>query len=270
MVLQDKLYKSSEVCEILGVSLRTLYRYIEDSKMSSVQLSSGRHRFTKDQIEKFLQLGPETSNKINEPKVEKPILKKEPIVEPEIEEKVEQKIEQKIEEKEEEPVVESKVESPATQEQPAESSFSMFGIGEEEEQKKEEQKEELKMQNFRCPFDDLRVIAKLIKRAGENASADYAFSGPAGLSLFYPIKAFDKLHFYVSPDQVDFWKLRLQLDESSAELSNVVLIIAPSIEVFENSVERGGLKHVSTNQLKSDLKYLGLSQEALDFESKGY
>ena len=32
--LDDKLYTSSEVADILGVSLRSVYRYIEESKLS--------------------------------------------------------------------------------------------------------------------------------------------------------------------------------------------------------------------------------------------
>ena len=52
--LEDKLYTSTQVSEILGVSLRTLYRYMEDGKIGSMRTASGRHRFTKDQILDFL------------------------------------------------------------------------------------------------------------------------------------------------------------------------------------------------------------------------
>lgn len=54
MELTDRFYKSTEVSEILGVSLRTLYRYMDSGKIQSVQLPSGRHRFTKQQLETFL------------------------------------------------------------------------------------------------------------------------------------------------------------------------------------------------------------------------
>ena len=54
MELNDRFYKSTEVSEILGVSLRTLYRYMDSGKIQSVQLPSGRHRFTKQQVESFL------------------------------------------------------------------------------------------------------------------------------------------------------------------------------------------------------------------------
>lgn len=55
--LKDKLYTSTQVAEILGVSLRTLYRYMEDSRIASMRTASGRHRFTKDQILDFLNGG---------------------------------------------------------------------------------------------------------------------------------------------------------------------------------------------------------------------
>ncbi len=56
--LQDKLYTSTEVAEILGVSLRTLYRYMEDGKIASMKTASGRHRFTREQILDFLNADP--------------------------------------------------------------------------------------------------------------------------------------------------------------------------------------------------------------------
>jgi excisionase family DNA binding protein len=259
MILQDKLYKSSEVCDILGVSLRTLYRYIEDGKMGSVQLSSGRHRFTKDQIEKFLQLGPVNRSSVEPPIEEDKVSQIEQVGQVAQVSASEPKLSQQREQ--EEVIVETA--SPAVE------TFPMMGLGDEEDVK-EERKVTSMPQYFRCPFDDLRVIAKLIKRAGENASADYAFTGPAGLSLFYPIKAFDKLHFYVSPDQMDFWKLRLQLENSRQDEANVVILTPDSVEVFDLAGERGGLKHVSVDRLKKDLSELDMVEELKEFESKGF
>ncbi len=54
MELEDRLYSSSEVSRILGVSRRTLYRYLESGTLGSMHLPSGRHRFTKEQVEAFL------------------------------------------------------------------------------------------------------------------------------------------------------------------------------------------------------------------------
>jgi len=55
MELEDKLYSSTEVAKILGVSRRTLYRYLDSGTLPSMQLPSGRHRFTKEQVEAFLK-----------------------------------------------------------------------------------------------------------------------------------------------------------------------------------------------------------------------
>lgn len=53
--LADKLYTSTEVADLLGVSLRSVYRYIEENKLvAEVKTATGRHRFTKQNIVDFL------------------------------------------------------------------------------------------------------------------------------------------------------------------------------------------------------------------------
>jgi len=55
MQLDDRYYTSTEVAEILGVSLRSVYRYLEDSKLKAeIKTATGRHRFTRDNIINFL------------------------------------------------------------------------------------------------------------------------------------------------------------------------------------------------------------------------
>lgn len=55
-VLDEKLYTSTEVAEILGVSLRSIYRYMEEGKLkASVRTATGRHRFTRKDINDFLK-----------------------------------------------------------------------------------------------------------------------------------------------------------------------------------------------------------------------
>ena len=55
MQLEDRFYTSTEVAEILGVSLRSVYRYLEDDKLKAeVKTATGRHRFTKQNIIDFL------------------------------------------------------------------------------------------------------------------------------------------------------------------------------------------------------------------------
>lgn len=136
--LEEKLYTSTEVADILGVSLRSVYRYIEEDKLQAeVKTATGRHRFTKKNILDFLypdgndgksstpafkdekkeevKVEPEKKSKTKEkvaeePKVEEemqPETEGEPEPEPEVEEEKEEKVAQKkVEEEvvEEEPI----------------------------------------------------------------------------------------------------------------------------------------------------------------------
>lgn len=61
--LKEKLYSSTEVADILGVSLRSVYRYIEEEKLKAeVKTATGRHRFTKQNIVDFLYPNGEPKN----------------------------------------------------------------------------------------------------------------------------------------------------------------------------------------------------------------
>ncbi len=64
--LKDRLYTSSEVAEILGVSLRSVYRYLEEGKLDAdIKTATGRHRFSKKNILDFLR---PSENRISETK----------------------------------------------------------------------------------------------------------------------------------------------------------------------------------------------------------
>lgn len=61
--LKDKLYTSTEVANILGVSLRSVYRYLEEDKLNAdVKTATGRHRFSRQNIMDFLY--PDRSNEV--------------------------------------------------------------------------------------------------------------------------------------------------------------------------------------------------------------
>jgi len=58
----EKLYTSTEVAEILGVSLRSIYRYLDENKIQAeVRTATGRHRFTRQNINDFLHPGKQTT-----------------------------------------------------------------------------------------------------------------------------------------------------------------------------------------------------------------
>jgi len=107
MQLEDRYYTSTEVAEILGVSLRSVYRYLEDNKLSAeIKTATGRHRFTRDNIVNFLY--PDGKSPLlfeeekeeaatpkalptrpTEPKTERPAAKPKPATKTEVEEKEE-------------------------------------------------------------------------------------------------------------------------------------------------------------------------------------
>ncbi len=67
MQLEERLYTSTEVADILGVSLRSVYRYLEESKIQAdVKTATGRHRFSKQNILDFLYPNNANSSKSND------------------------------------------------------------------------------------------------------------------------------------------------------------------------------------------------------------
>src|SRR3989304_8782876 len=78
--LEDRLYTSTEVANILGVSLRSVYRYLEDGKLDAeMKTATGRHRFTKQNILDFLS--PQESNRVPAAKPEVKSVEAEAVVE---------------------------------------------------------------------------------------------------------------------------------------------------------------------------------------------
>ena len=92
--LENKLYTSTEVADILGVSLRSVYRYIEEDKLvPEVKTATGRHRFTKQNIMDFLYPGQTEGEVSQKAKTEEAPVKKQVkkvIVKEEAEEGVEE------------------------------------------------------------------------------------------------------------------------------------------------------------------------------------
>ena len=55
MNLEERLYTSTEVAKVLGVSLRSVYRYLDQGKLDAeIKTATGRLRFTKQDILNFL------------------------------------------------------------------------------------------------------------------------------------------------------------------------------------------------------------------------
>ncbi len=281
--LENKLYTSTEVAEILGVSLRSVYRYIEEDKLTpEVKTATGRHRFTKQNILDFLypegvEKGPrkveeveetETSQELPVKKaVKKPVAEKKPeTVSPVIEELKEEPREEPKEEPKEEPAVMK--EKVVEKEEPvdwlskfreAAKKFEDVAPAAKTEPVKDEAiftKEEPKVSKYyyRSKLGGLKDIAQNIDKTSKNSGLDYAFTMSAGLSLHSPIKPFSLLHAYVRSKDKDFFERVLMLTPSDVENGQLGLILSDDNKIYNTSIQMHGLTVVSKERLLSDIR----------------
>lgn len=282
--LEDKLYTSSEVAQILGVSLRSVYRYIDESKLvAEVKTATGRHRFTKTDILTFLYPdggvpSEEETIKVTKDKPTtkvKPSPKVEPVEEENVdwlakfreaaaklqEEKDSVQKEEPVEtetapKKVEKPVVEEEKEvEPAKKVEPAEEPFTgLKDFASEPEVKVEETNT---FTYYRSGLGGLKDIAQNLDKSARNSSVGYAFTLNAGLSLHKPIKPFSLLHSYVKPSDVLLFERVLMLSPSDQANAQICLISTKDQTVFDEKEEMHGLFVVSKPRLKSDIDSFG-------------
>ena len=277
--LENKLYSSTEVAAILGVSLRSVYRYLEENKLSAeVKTATGRHRFTRQNIIDFLYPTgvPESEAAIEQPVEETPkkaaAILAEPVKVKVVEEVIEEtpkivvveepkpapKIEieeEKIKVEEPEPEAEvdwlakfreaaKKFEEKATEE--------VTGLGAEEE-KPAPVKEESKLFFYRSRLGGLKDIAQNIDKTSKNSGLDYAFTLNAGLSLYRPINPFSVLHVYIRAKDKDFFERILALTPSDESNAQLCIIVSEDDELYSKSDEMHGLKVVEKKRLVDDI-----------------
>jgi DNA-binding transcriptional MerR regulator len=291
--LENKLYTSTEVADILGVSLRSVYRYIEESKLKpEVKTATGRHRFTKQNILDFLY--PEGAEKgsrkiegVEEAIQEVPIIKtvkksavdkKPETVSPVVEVSEEEKeVSIKASKKEEpafEPISEKVVEEKVTEkEEKTEKEESVDWLSKFREAAKKFEdssptkaapakeetiftKEEPRVSKYfyRSKLGGLKDIAQNIDKTSKNSGLDYAFTMSAGLSLHSPIKPFSLLHAYVRSKDKDFFERVLMLTPSDAENGQLGLILSDDNKIYNTSIQMHGLTVVSKERLLSDIR----------------
>jgi len=265
--LKDKLYTSTEVADIIGVSLRSVYRYLEEGKLiAEVKTATGRHRFTKKNILDFLY--PDREQEIEEMVTEEvKVQEKQEEEKGEAEEiKEEPKVEQKEEEKEKEPAPAEVAADKEPEEEvdwlakfrEAAKKYKDDGEEEtaavEEEKAPEEDKEEApKVYYYRSKLGGLKEIAQNIDKTAKNSDLEYAFTMHAGLSLFKPIKPFSTLHAYVQPRDRTFFERVLMLTPSEEDNAQLALITWPQNKLFKDKQELHGLSVVSNKRLLSDI-----------------
>lgn len=279
--LKDKLYTSTEVADIIGVSLRSVYRYLEEGKLKAeVKTATGRHRFTKKNILDFLY--PEREEEIEE-------MSEEVTVQPDSTEAVEsekktEEVKETREEKEEKEEPKEQKE-PEEKKEPEEATTSKTTEDKEEEvdwlakfreaakkyneepsgeeakaeettlatEEAEPKKEAPQVYYYRSKLGGLKEIAQNIDKTAKNSDLEYAFTMHAGLSLFKPIKPFSTLHAYIKPKDRSFYEKVLMLTPAEEDNAQLALITWPQEDLFKEKQELHGLSVVSNKRLLSDI-----------------
>jgi predicted transcriptional regulator len=285
----EKLYTSTEVAQILGVSLRSIYRYLDEDKIqAAVKTATGRHRFTKQNINDFLHPteqkqvpvieGNETtyyqetrSQTLHKSDV---IAAKEEVVEKHVEpgEPVEPIEVVKVEPvdwlaKFRQAAEKYKSQEPKAQE-PSASIQPPVQVWQEPKvvEVQEEVVEESEFNYYRSGVGGLKEIAQSLDKSAKNASLDYAFTMHAGLSLHKPIKPFSLIHAYVRPGDRSYFEKVLQLTPSTKDSAQLCLVISSEEKLYKDRNEMHGLQVVSDAQLKLDLLNEGETDLANELE----
>ncbi|MFH1648142.1 MAG: helix-turn-helix domain-containing protein [Patescibacteria group bacterium] len=281
--LENKLYSSTEVAEILGVSLRSVYRYLEEDKLTAeVKTATGRHRFTRQNIIDFLYpkgIPEEEQAKINaqegtdeddEPEIEEDEeeIKPAPKVEVHIKEEP-KKEEPKVEVSEEESVDWlSKFREAAKkfEDEPevAEKVEEVTGLASDVIEGTTEGSQE--MFYYRSRLGGLKDIAQNIDKTARNSGLDYAFTMNAGLSLYKPISPFSVLHAYIRSKDKDFFERILTLTPSDEGNAQLCLVVSDEDSIYKGIDELHGLKVVEKKRLVEDI---GELDEKLLREAEG-
>ena len=276
MQLDDKLYTSTEVADILGVSLRSIYRYLEDNKLiAEVKTATGRHRFTKQNIIDFLYPDGNVPKNVELPS---DVSAQTPVSTPRSVPKTSE-----VFETVEDDVV---VETPKIQEAPAgvlkeppiaaepeevdwlskfREAAAKFETKEEEIVKEadvmglapEEKIVQPSSYFYRSSLGGLRDIAQNIDKSARMSGVDYAFTLNAGLSLSKPIKPFSVLHAYIRSADRELFEKMLKLQPSDEETAQLCLLVSDDVALYSNRVEMHGLHVVSNERLLADIKASG-------------
>ncbi|KKT83745.1 MAG: hypothetical protein UW82_C0033G0006 [candidate division WWE3 bacterium GW2011_GWC2_44_9] len=290
----EKLYTSTEVADILGVSLRSIYRYLDENKLQAeIKTATGRHRFTKNNINDFLHpQGIKSSEPVSavqptEPEYEKPSLsKKESYTKPVNIQKGEESVEETTQveltkhvqiaqeevKAQDEPVdwlarfrqAAEKYKAQPVYDQPLTKPEPVIPPVVEEELVQDFQ--ESTFNYYRSGVGGLKEIAQSLDKSSKNASLDYAFTMNAGLSLHKPIKPFSLIHAYVRTKDKSYFEKVLQLVATAKDTAQICLIATDDAGVFTNRREMHGLSVVSDEQLKLDLMNEGESELAKELD----
>jgi excisionase family DNA binding protein len=296
MDLEERFYTSTEVAEILGVSLRSIYRYLDENKLNAeVKTATGRHRFTKQNILDFLYpdgKAPKAAAKPVVPSVEetpRPAPAPEPQPEPQP---------QPVQETFSEPAPQPEPVAPAEPEQPSVDWLAKFRAAAEKHKQETEAaqvsqpepeaqqpepaaetvsgltdgptSEPISAQPsilyYKSGVGGLKEIAQNLDKSAKRSSIDYAFTMQAGLSLHKPIKPFSLLHAYIKSGDRDYFEKILQLTAAAENDAQLGLMISDDMNLYASKKEMHGLNVVSDIQLRKDLMENGEVELARELE----
>lgn len=268
LTFNEKLYTSTEVAQILGVSLRSIYRYLDENKIqAAVKTATGRHRFTKENINDFLH---PSVLKTSQPTQPAPRIEVTEVAEVPQEEVYKTSYQEKgIKDernnvKAEEIVKDEPVDWLARFRQAAEKykteepqpAVQVWDEPKEEPKvvaKIQEDLDESEFNYYRSGVGGLKEIAQSLDKSAKNASLDYAFTMQAGLSLHKPIKPFSLIHAYIKTGDKSYFEKVLQLTPSTKDNAQLCLIASGDTKLYKDRNEMHGLQVVSDQQLKLDL-----------------
>lgn len=277
--LENKLYSSTEVAEILGVSLRSVYRYLEEGKLiAEVKTATGRHRFTRQNIVDFLYPGgipegerlPEKPITVSEdtpvvPVQEVPVQYAQPApaptqapapaATPAPEPQPTMQAEtQKVEPEKQDDQVDWLAKFREAAKKFEESAEEVSGLGSSDPVQPEVKTEpKTEMIYYRSRLGGLKDIAQNIDKTSRNSGLDYAFTLNAGLSLYKPINPFSLLHAYIRSKDRDFFERILALTPTEEANAQLCMITSDEDSVYTTADEMHGLRVVSKKRLIEDI-----------------
>lgn len=282
--LEDRLYTSTEVANVLGVSLRSVYRYLEDGKLNAeMKTATGRHRFTKQNILDFLspQAGSASARSAVQPAVTampatpampirtKVIAEPEPVApavevveEPaEAEEDVDwlAKFRQAAERYKAQQTEEVPAEQPVVVETQVitETVSGLADMPEDEVSPAPTTADASQAYYYKSSVGGLKDVAQQIDKSAKKASLEYAFTMDAGLSLHKPIRPFSLIHAYVRSEDLAFFEKILGLQLTDIGDAQLCLIVSDDQALYSNKREMHGLSVVENAKLKADLAAAG-------------
>ena len=250
--LEDRLYTSTEVAKILGVSLRSVYRYLEDSKLDAeMKTATGRHRFTKQNILDFLS--PQQA-KVPAPSTPVAVEVQEEIVVEKAEEPVAASDDEEVDWLAKFRTAAAKYKAESEEPKAAEKQ-TVSGLADvEAEAPSPSPTTEF---YYTSAVGGLKDIAQNLDKSARKASLDYAFTMDSGLSLHKPIRPFSVIHAYVRSEDLPFFEKILNLSTVDKGEAQLCLVVSDLDSVYTESKEMHGLKVVSDAQLKKDLTAAG-------------